>query len=179
MSRLIIVLWLFLCLFLYQSSAPIVNAATVDDLPSLPRFQLEKLDGSGTFESSKLVGKLVYLDYWASWCSPCLESMPFLQSLSESYPEKSFKIVAINIDKDRDKATDFLSKLNITYLNLYDPDGVLGKTLDVTKMPTAFLISPDGKILIKHTGFNQDYAERLKSSIDKQLKTKQQGMQRK
>jgi len=134
--------------------------------------QLKPLDFNGyEFSSNQKIqlsdykGKIVYLDFWASWCPPCIKSMPFMETLHQKYPIDEFKIIAINIDENKSEANDFLKKHPISYLNLYDPEGDIGKTLKVKNMPTAFLIDRDGNILFKHSGFDQKYASKLEKVI--------------
>jgi len=131
----------------------------------LPTFKLPHFESGEIFESTNLSGHLVYLDFWASWCSPCLESMPFLEQLHLKYSGKNFLIIAVNIDKDKEDAKKFINRTNISYTNLYDPNGTLGKPLNVTTMPMAFLVSPKGEILLKHTGFDPQYGFKLEQTI--------------
>ena len=120
---------------------------------------------NGAIKLSKYQGKIVYMDFWASWCPPCLESLPFLETLHKKFPKEDFKIIAINIDEEKDQAKAFLKNHPISYLNLYDPEGNIGKKLRVQNMPTAFLIDRDGNVLFKHSGFNQKYAKKLEQTL--------------
>lgn len=102
---------------------------------------------------SKYKGKVVYLDYWASWCGPCKVSFPYMQQLSQKYGEKGFVVVTVNVDKSRAKADNFLVKNKITLPVVYDPNGATAKALSVKDMPTSFLIGRDGRIRHVHKGF--------------------------
>lgn len=135
----------------------------------LPYFLGYEFGTNAKFSSEALKGKIIYLDFWASWCSPCIESLPFLEKLHRQYSKQGFEVIAVNIDEKKLNAKLFLEKHPISYLNLYDPKGDIGKMLKVKKMPTAFLIDRNGNILFKHVGFNKKYAEKLTFAIKKIL----------
>ncbi len=132
---------------------------------SLPTFRLPGLTTSKIQSSESLKGQLVYLDFWASWCPPCVKSLPFLEKIQKQYGGEKFQVVAINIDQNKEDAIAFLKDHQIQLESLYDPKGILGKPMQVSSMPTAFLISPEGQILMKHVGFNQDYAKKLENQL--------------
>ena len=98
-------------------------------------------------------GKVVYLDFWASWCTPCHLSFPWMNEIQALYGAEGLVILAVNLDHDRAKADEFLAtesgQLNI----LYDPKGDIAKQFDFKDMPTAFLIGRDGKVRSVHSGF--------------------------
>ena len=105
-------------------------------------------------------GKVVYLDFWASWCTPCHLSFPWMNDILASYGADGLVILAVNLDRDRAKADDFLAtsrgQLNI----LYDPKGDIARQFNFKNMPTAMLIGRDGKVHAVHSGFetNQENA---------------------
>lgn len=115
-------------------------------------------------------GKIIYIDFWASWCAPCVKSLPFMEKLHHQFPIDKFKIIAINIDEDKEKAKIFLTKHPISYLNLYDPKGIIGKKLKVKNMPTAFLIDEKGNVIFKHSGFSEKYAKKLEQTLTRLVK---------
>ena len=98
-------------------------------------------------------GKVVYLDFWASWCTPCHLSFPWINDIQASYGADGLVILAVNLDRDRAKADEFLAtdrgQLNI----LYDPKGDIAKQFNFKDMPTAILIGRDGKVHAIHSGF--------------------------
>ena len=98
-------------------------------------------------------GKVVYLDFWASWCTPCHLSFPWMNDIQATYGADGLVILAVNLDRDRAKADEFLAtsrgQLNI----LYDPKGDIAKQFNFKDMPTAILIGRDGKIRAVHSGF--------------------------
>jgi len=98
-------------------------------------------------------GKVVYLDFWASWCTPCHLSFPWMNEIQASYGTEGLVILAVNLDRDRAKADEFLAtdrgQLNI----LYDPKGDIARQFNFKDMPTAILIGRDGKARFVHSGF--------------------------
>jgi len=98
-------------------------------------------------------GKVVYLDFWASWCTPCHLSFPWMNDIQATYGTDGLVILAVNLDRDHAKADDFLAtsrgQLNI----VYDPKGDIAKQFNFKDMPTAFLIGRDGKVHAVHSGF--------------------------
>ncbi len=114
-----------------------------------------------TIELDHYRGRYIYLDFWASWCAPCKQSFPWMEQLHQQYHSKGLQIIAVNIDEHKKDAQQFLSEVPVSFINLYDPKGKIGKVLKVKKMPTSFLIDPKGNILFKHSGFDQEYAKKL------------------
>jgi cytochrome c biogenesis protein CcmG/thiol:disulfide interchange protein DsbE len=98
-------------------------------------------------------GKVVYLDFWASWCTPCHLSFPWMNDIQATYGADGLVILAVNLDRDRAKADEFLAmsrgQLNI----VYDPKGDIAKQFNFKDMPTAILIGRDGKVHAVHSGF--------------------------
>ena len=125
-------------------------------------------------ELGSYVGEVVYLDFWASWCAPCRESLPFMEELHQRYGEHGLRIVAVNVDENKADAKEFLKRHPISYLNLYDPKGKIGKQLKVRRMPTAFLVDRDGTILFRHVGFDKRYSEKLRLAIVALLDTERE-----
>lgn len=132
---------------------------------NLHQLQGFDFNSNQVVELKDFKGKIIYLDFWASWCPPCLKSMPFMEKLHQQYNGVDFEIVAINIDKDKSDAVEFLQQQPISFLNLYDPKGKIGKRLKVRAMPTAFLFDREGKLLYRHSGFDDNYAKKLKSVL--------------
>lgn len=99
-------------------------------------------------------GGLVLVDFWASWCEPCRKSFPWLNAIGRRYAEKGFRIVAVNLDKDREAAGTFLRDHPPGFAVAYDPAGRAAEAFHVAAMPSTYLIGPDGAILYAHAGFD-------------------------
>lgn len=131
--------------------------------PLAPRFTLPTRDGTVCLDS--LRGKVVYVDFWASWCVPCKQSFPWMKSLNDRYAGKGLVIVAINLDKDRGAADTFLDKFPASFQVAFDPSGKTAKAFKVWGMPTSYIVSPTGTILSTHPGFDAKRAPAIESEI--------------
>lgn len=100
-----------------------------------------------------LKGKVVLVDFWASWCAPCLSSFPWMDELQQRHGQKGLVVVAVNLDQDRALADAFLKKTAPQFRIEYDAQGTLAKQFGVQAMPTSFLIDRRGKVRITHRGF--------------------------
>ena len=100
-----------------------------------------------------LRGKTVYVDFWASWCAPCLRSMPAYNELYNRLKGEDFEFVAINVDNPIEDGLDFLIDEPLDFLIPSDPDGEAAELFGVIGMPTSYLIDPEGTIRLVHMGF--------------------------
>lgn len=114
-------------------------------------------------------GKVLYIDFWASWCGPCRESFPFMNEMHAKYAEQGLEIIAINLDSDRKDADKFLRKIPANFSIYYDPNGEQASSFGVAGMPHSFLINRSGKKLSEHIGFRKTDPEHLEESIKNAL----------
>jgi cytochrome c biogenesis protein CcmG, thiol:disulfide interchange protein DsbE len=98
-------------------------------------------------------GKVVYLDFWASWCGPCLESFPWMNRLQSELGGSGLVVIAVNVDRERAVAEQFLRRHPAQFRIVYDPEGKLPEKFGVRGMPTSFLIERNGRIQFQHEGF--------------------------
>lgn len=104
-------------------------------------------------------GKVVYVDFWASWCGPCKQSFPFMNDLQKKYSAAGLRIIAINVDKEKEDAQKFLSKNPTQFMLAFDAEGTVPLQYQVLGMPSSYLIGRDGKLIYVHKGFKaQDQA---------------------
>lgn len=115
-------------------------------------------------------GKIVYVDFWASWCIPCRASFPFMQEMSEKYGE-SLVIAAINVDESRADADQFLEEFTVNFDIVYDPKGALAESFDVKGMPTSYLFDRQGNLLGSHLGFRKNDIAKLEEAIANAINT--------
>jgi len=128
------------------------SALALDVGSQAPDFELPGVQEP--VKLSKTQGKVVYLDFWASWCGPCRESFPWMNAMQAKFKQKGLQVIAINLDARNDDAQKFLSQHTAQFTVLFDSKGVTPRQYGVKGMPTSFLISKDGKVLAQHKGFN-------------------------
>ena len=115
------------------------------------------LDGqAGAVRLADFKGKLVYLDFWASWCGPCKQSFPWMNELQARYREQGLRVVGVNVDKQRADADRFLARVPAQFALAFDAAGQAPRSYGVKAMPTSVLIDPSGRILEIHSGFSEE-----------------------
>jgi cytochrome c biogenesis protein CcmG/thiol:disulfide interchange protein DsbE len=122
-------------------------------------------NGAGTIGSSTHDGKVIYVDFWASWCGPCRLSLPALDQISKDFDETDFRVVAISVDYVSEDALDFLDRYPVDYPVAIDTTGDLGRAFAVAGMPSGYLIDRAGRIREIHVGFRKGDEALLKKSI--------------
>jgi thiol-disulfide isomerase/thioredoxin len=121
-----------------------------DPLPALNSFKLEgKLPDT-------LKGRVILLDFWASWCGPCRKSFPAMEELHKQYAGRGLTIIAVSVDDNREDMERFLKTANVSFATVRDAGQKLVAAADVSAMPTSFLIDRAGKIRFVHKGFVGD-----------------------
>ena len=129
------------------------------------------LPGDGvTHDLSKLKGKVVYIDFWASWCVPCRKSFPWMNDMRNRYDRKDLQIIAINLDSNRDDAMKFLEKVPANFDIAYDPDGEIAAKYDLQVMPSSYLINRKGEVVFAHKGFREGDTAEIEAKIQKLLR---------
>lgn len=116
-----------------------------------------------------LRGQTVLVDFWASWCGPCRRSFPWMNGILGKYGERSFTIVAVNVDKSRSDAEKFLTETPARFDIVYDPGGEIARAFDVQTMPSSYLLNTEGEIVEVHRGFLSAKSDSYELSIRNQL----------
>jgi thiol-disulfide isomerase/thioredoxin len=98
-------------------------------------------------------GRVVYLDFWASWCGPCKLSFPYMQKMVSHYPASDFVVLTVNVDRDPQKAAAFLQQVGAHLPVVYDASGAVATRFGVKAMPSSVLIGRDGRVRYVHQGF--------------------------
>ena len=146
---------LFAFLALSQNSFAAVNQAPDIDLPGL----------AGNVQLKSFKGKVVYLDFWASWCEPCKKSFPWMNNMKKLYADQGFEIMAVNLDKERHLADEFLSAMDVNFTVAFDESGATASRYKLKGMPTSYLIDRDGRIHASHIGFRDKDKSELEQAI--------------
>ena len=153
------------------AGAALLVATTVLTLPAIaielgqaaPTFELP--GQSGNVRLADLRGKLVYVDFWASWCGPCKQSFPWMSDMQTRYAPRGLQIVAINVDVKPADAAAFLRASAPAFAVAFDQAGLMPKAYGVKAMPSSFLVAPDGKVLRLHSGFRESDRAELEAAI--------------
>jgi len=137
-----------------------------DDFPDLAGFKLEgKLPDS-------LKGKVVIVDFWASWCGPCKKTFPAMNDLQKKYGDRGLVIIAVNEDEERSDMRDFLKENPATFVVVRDPGQKLVAVAGVQTMPGSFVLDDTGKVRFTHSGFHgaetsRQYEQEIESLLKK------------
>lgn len=118
-----------------------------------------------TLTLSNYTGKVVYLDFWASWCKPCRRSFPVMQKLQEKYKHQGLVVLTVNEDSEQSLAEIFLLDQSVTFASLFDKGGKVAGVYNLLGMPTSFLIDRKGTIKAVHNGFNMKKAKKIERQI--------------
>jgi thiol-disulfide isomerase/thioredoxin len=111
-----------------------------------------------------LKGKVVYVDFWASWCKPCRKSFPWMNAMQQKFAG-DLQVIAINLDSEQHLAADFLSQIPASMSIVYDPEGVIAKQYQLLGMPSSYLIDKKGHIRFAHKGFFSDRSSQYEQEI--------------
>lgn len=153
---------LLACVLLLAPSA-LAGVAGGQAAPALSHPNLPQDGGQTSLES--LRGKVVYLDFWASWCGPCRLSFPQLEKLRTELGPRGFEVLAVNVDENLDDALAFLASLPVSYPVVWDPEGESPAGWGILGMPTGYLIDRQGMVRLVHQGFRKGDGERLREEV--------------
>jgi thiol-disulfide isomerase/thioredoxin len=159
-SKQFILLPLFL-LSIYSSSSLAEKA---------PSFTLDGDNGSISLKQFR--GKVVYIDFWASWCVPCRKSFPWMNAMQAKYKSEGFVVLGVNLDEDKQAAKKFLQQIPAKFTIAYDPDGETPGKYQVAVMPTSYLIDRSGNIVDSHRGFKKSQTDEMEHKISTLLRKK-------
>lgn len=109
-------------------------------------FELPSFSDNNNYQLKQFKGNPVILNFWASWCAPCKQEMPFLETVWEKNKDKGLVLVGINIMDDKEEAENILKKFEISYLNLYGADSDVREKYNLFALPVTYFIDRDGII---------------------------------
>lgn len=150
----------------------IFNAHAAEVGQAAPQFTLPSLLQNQPTGLNQFSGKVVYVDFWASWCLPCRTSFPLLNQLQQKLKDQNFEVVAINLDEDKANAEKFLKDIPVTFTVLRDANGEWADKYVVESMPTSFIVDKQGVIRNIHHGFVSDDIKGLEQKIVQLLAVK-------
>jgi cytochrome c biogenesis protein CcmG/thiol:disulfide interchange protein DsbE len=120
---------------------------------------------AGDLDLDHYAGKVVILDFWASWCVPCRRSFPWMNEMQEKYAQDGLVIIAVNVDREVENAVAFLAEYPANFEIIYDPAAELAKEYKIQVMPSSFVIGRDGASIDRHTGFKVNKQDEYEAVI--------------
>lgn len=137
-------------------------------LAAADKARLFRLPGTaGVVELSEFRGKVVYLDFWASWCLPCRKSFPWMNMLQARYKEKGFEVIGVTLDESPIDATAFLRKYPAAFTIAFDRRGKVAEAYGLKVMPTSYIIDKQGFIVKTYQGINSASKRDAEATIEK------------
>ena len=156
---------------LHDEGGDLMKRANDGDRPSAPDFTLERLDRAGQLQLSSLRGKVVVLNFWASWCGPCKEEAPYLEEVWQKNRGRELVVVGLDAKDFRADARRFARRYELTFPLVYDGPGNAIDGYGVTGFPETFVIDREGKVVAGFAGAvnGDDERARLESAIQDAL----------
>lgn len=158
---------LLLCASLAMAVARPLTASEAER--PAPDCTLTTLDGAQRHNLQQFRGKVLYVDFWASWCTPCAQSFPFMNGLDRDLRDQGLQVLGINLDENPDDARDFLAKLPASFTIVADASQQCAKDFGVQAMPSSYLIDRNGVIRHQHLGFRAGEAEQFRQLVEQLL----------
>lgn len=134
-----------------------------------PDFTLKSTTGRNV-KLSELRGRVVLVNFWATWCTPCKEELPFFNTLYRRYQNLGLEILGVNIDKVSSHGAQMSAALGLSFPVLFDPAGKTSNVYQIRTMPTTFVVAKDGTLRHVHWGFGPAEPARYESEIRALLK---------
>jgi len=134
-----------------------------------PEFSLKTLNGESEITLSDLKGKVVYLDFWASWCGPCRKAFPEVKSLHAEYADQGMEVLAISLDRSPSPAIRFMAQQKAGFPALFDAGSKTAGAYGVRSIPSTVIVGPDGRVAYSMIGFNPGKVGEIKKTIEELL----------
>lgn len=134
-----------------------------------PDFTLKSRTGKN-IRLGELRGKVVMLNFWASWCKPCREEMPLLEKIHLRYESLGFTVLGINIENKHDDVKKYLADIKVSFPVLYDTTNKVSELYSISAMPTTIIIDRDGNMRFMHKGYKPGYEESYRNQVKILLK---------
>ena len=133
-----------------------------------PSFTLAARGGQNV-SLTQYKGQVVMLNFWASWCGPCRQEMPLLESIYRKYNKMGFTMIGVNVEPDSNAANEWLKATPVSFPILYDRDSKVSKLYDVAGMPSTVIIDRNGKLRVLHRGYKpgdeNEYLDSIRTLI--------------
>jgi thiol-disulfide isomerase/thioredoxin len=143
------------------------TASARDKGATAPQFELAGKDGA--VQLARYRGKVVYVDFWASWCGPCRQSFPWMNEMQARYGARGLQVIGVNLDATISDAHRFLAENPARFAIAFDPAGATPRAYGIKGMPSSVLVGPDGTVLSEHAGFKAADRAELEKRIQAAL----------
>jgi thiol-disulfide isomerase/thioredoxin len=130
-----------------------------------PQFTATLLDGS-PFDLAQQQGKIVILDFWATWCGPCREALPTLSEVAADYRDRGVVLFAVDLQETPAEIKPFLDQSGLDLTVVLDSDGAIAKQYLVEGIPQTVILDQQGKVRFVHVGLSGDLRQRLSRELD-------------
>ena len=117
-----------------------------------PDFTLKSQKGDN-LKLSELRGKVIMINFWASWCGPCRQEMPVLDQLYRHYHALDFTVLGVNVEQNSDDARSLLKDVSVSFPILFDNENKVSRLYDIKGMPSTVLVDRDGNVRYMHVGY--------------------------
>ena len=134
-----------------------------------PQPAVATADGK-PFDWSTLRGKVVLVDFWASWCGPCRQAFPVYDAMGKRHADAGFVVLGVNVDEQRADAERFLEAVPVAFTVVFDAGGKAPQAYGVKAMPTSYLVGRDGRLRAVHMGFKPSDSEKIEAEVLAALK---------
>ena len=141
----------------YMAELEMEECASLSVGDMAPEFEAKKLDGT-TFRLSDYRGKkAVLIDFWATWCGPCIDEIPMIKSIAETYRDQGLEVVGVSLDRDEQALRDFVKEENLSYVQVFEKEKsqTIAKSYGVWGIPSVFLVNKNGVINAMHLRGNR------------------------
>ncbi len=143
--------------------------------PLAEDFDLPYLDEPGSVRLSDYRGDVVYLSFWASWCTPCRQEMPHLQALWEQHREEGFQVIGVNVDEDPEEARRFAREYGIGFPLVRDEERAVSRAYRVAGYPSHYIVGRDGRVHFSALGFTEDDVLAVTVEVETLLRASRDG----
>ncbi len=158
----------FLALALAAAFGARAAAEQPQAAPTFPDLEFVGAEG-GSVRLSQLKGNVVLLNVWATWCGPCKQELPLVQKMYDTYSDRNFVVLAVNIDAERKRVAPFLKQFNISIPVYYAAPEDAGP-LTAQGIPSTFILAPDRTLIDRVVGFSPQWEDRWKKDVEKYLR---------
>jgi peroxiredoxin len=137
-----------------------------------PDCALTSINGTQHYDLQQFHGKVIYVDFWASWCPPCAKSFPFMNDLNRDLKDSGLQVIGVNLDRAPEDVNAFLAQYPASFTIVADADEKCARDFDVKAMPSSYLVDRNGIIRYVHLGFRPGDAMEIRGLAEQLLEEK-------